>query len=59
MTERTLPAFPLPASEPSAADGATSPPEGESAGCASKPALPRLDPTRYGDWELHGKCVDF
>lgn len=19
----------------------------------------RLDPTRYGDWELNGKCVDF
>ncbi|MES2985193.1 MAG: DUF1674 domain-containing protein [Pseudomonadota bacterium] len=23
------------------------------------PAKPRLDPTRYGDWELNGKCVDF
>ena len=23
------------------------------------PARPRLDPTRYGDWELNGKCVDF
>jgi hypothetical protein len=20
---------------------------------------PRLEPTRYGDWELNGKCVDF
>ena len=19
----------------------------------------RLEPTRYGDWELNGKCVDF
>jgi hypothetical protein len=19
----------------------------------------RLDPTRYGDWEINGKCVDF
>jgi hypothetical protein len=23
------------------------------------PARARLDPTRYGDWELNGKCVDF
>jgi hypothetical protein len=23
------------------------------------PTKPRLDPTRYGDWELAGKCVDF
>ena len=20
---------------------------------------PRLDPTRYGDWELNGRCIDF
>jgi len=26
---------------------------------AEAPARPRLDPTRYGDWELNGKCVDF
>jgi len=32
----------------------------------ASPALPeefggkkRLEPTRYGDWELNGKCVDF
>lgn len=31
----------------------------------SEPATPeepkkiRLDPTRYGDWEMNGKCVDF
>lgn len=24
---------------------------------ASKPK--RLDPTRYGDWELNGRCIDF
>ena len=23
------------------------------------PGEARLDPTRYGDWELNGKCVDF
>lgn len=26
---------------------------------APAPKAPRLDPTRYGDWELNGKCVDF
>ena len=33
---------------------------------ATEAALPeevggkkRLEPTRYGDWELNGKCVDF
>ncbi|MEO6102383.1 MAG: DUF1674 domain-containing protein [Pseudoxanthomonas sp.] len=23
------------------------------------PAAPRLDPTRYGDWERNGRCIDF
>ncbi len=23
------------------------------------PEKPKLDPTRYGDWEMNGKCVDF
>ena len=26
---------------------------------SEKPEKVRLDPTRYGDWELNGKCVDF
>ncbi len=26
---------------------------------AAEPQKPRLEPTRYGDWELNGKCVDF
>lgn len=25
---------------------------------ASKP-LPHPEPTRFGDWEIHGKCIDF
>lgn len=33
------------------------PPETEEAEAA--PQKPRLEPTRYGDWELNGKCVDF
>jgi hypothetical protein len=23
------------------------------------PAAPALDPTRYGDWEKNGRCIDF
>jgi len=33
--------------------------EAEQAMPTETPARPRLDPTRYGDWELNGKCVDF
>ena len=28
-------------------------------GPAPAPEKLRLEPTRYGDWELNGKCVDF
>jgi len=24
-----------------------------------KPDRPALDPTRYGDWEKNGRCIDF
>lgn len=23
------------------------------------PAAPKPDPTRYGDWEIGGRCIDF
>lgn len=26
---------------------------------ASHEARPALDPTRYGDWEKNGRCIDF
>ena len=26
---------------------------------AQKPAPKKLDPTRYGDWEKNGRCIDF
>jgi hypothetical protein len=25
----------------------------------TKPGAPRPDPTRYGDWEKNGRCIDF
>jgi hypothetical protein len=26
---------------------------------ASEPSRKALDPTRYGDWEKNGRCIDF
>lgn len=52
MNPRTPPTLPMP--EPKAET-----PETEASGCASKPKAERLEPTRYGDWEMNGKCVDF
>jgi hypothetical protein len=53
------------AANPAPEDAATPAPpaeaaEGAGGGCATaaKPAA-HPDPTRYGDWEMHGKCVDF
>ena len=33
----------------------------DAAGAASvaNPDRPALDPTRYGDWEKNGRCIDF
>ena len=45
------------------ADG--SKPEAEPSAPSSPPAVPEiggrggLDPTRYGDWEKNGRCIDF
>jgi hypothetical protein len=25
----------------------------------ASPGRPALDPTRYGDWEKNGRCIDF
>ena len=32
---------------------------GEVPAQASHEARPALDPTRYGDWEKNGRCIDF
>jgi hypothetical protein len=26
---------------------------------APEPTVPETDPTRYGDWEKKGRCIDF
>lgn len=26
---------------------------------AEAPKTPKADPTRYGDWEKNGRCIDF
>ena len=47
---------------------AESSPEGNSSDHAKPPSVPAapetsgrggLDPTRYGDWEKNGRCIDF
>ena len=44
---------PEPVKEPGQEPPVSEPPAPEN------PPKQRLDPTRYGDWELNGKCVDF
>jgi len=45
---------PVPPAEPAPA---RRPPEGEAAREIGGPAGP--EPTRYGDWEKAGRCIDF
>jgi hypothetical protein len=69
MTLPTRPAAPIPAadSSPATADAAPTEPTADDASRpATRPAPPReiggrdgLDPTRYGDWEMRGRCIDF
>ncbi|MBN8736065.1 MAG: DUF1674 domain-containing protein [Xanthomonadales bacterium] len=46
--KETVPAPPPPAREPQPAPRERPTPEGDG-----------LDPTRYGDWEKNGRCIDF
>ena len=50
-------------SEPSNAQpGPIARPDGKPAGAPREHPTPEgdaLDPTRYGDWEKNGRCVDF
>lgn len=41
------------------ADATAAPPGGDDPGQGAPPARPALDPTRYGDWEKNGRCIDF
>jgi hypothetical protein len=52
MTDTARPPESTPASMP--AEPAAVPAQGTEA--REKPAL---DPTRYGDWEKNGRCIDF
>ena len=45
-----------------ASKGAVETPEKAGQGAAAakeKPTHPRPDPTRFGDWEKNGRCIDF
>jgi hypothetical protein len=41
------------------ADASPAVPGGDDPAPAAPDARPALDPTRYGDWEKNGRCIDF
>jgi hypothetical protein len=45
---------PSPGPDTSAGPGPQPPTDGD-----AKPDKKRPDPTRYGDWEKNGRCIDF
>ena len=54
------------AADPNDKDAPKSPETGEKADNPAAPARPREiggpkgpEPTRYGDWEVAGRCIDF
>lgn len=51
------PAKPTDTASPAAAGRAGHPPDGTKARESGGPA--GLEPTRYGDWEVGGRCSDF
>ncbi|MDX2095313.1 MAG: DUF1674 domain-containing protein [Alphaproteobacteria bacterium] len=61
MRDTPTPIPDLPAAEATLSTSADAAQAGTAATTEAKPAPSpaRLDPTRYGDWELNGKCVDF
>ncbi|HWU76581.1 MAG TPA: DUF1674 domain-containing protein [Rhodanobacter sp.] len=55
MSDTASPAQPVPAPVP--ADTMVVPAEPTRQAVVEK--RPALDPTRYGDWEKNGRCIDF
>jgi hypothetical protein len=56
-TMSKTPARPEDASESAAPERPVVPASGNDDG--AKVERPALDPTRYGDWEKNGRCIDF
>jgi len=50
---------PVPAVSQSAGDGETAETSRSEDSAAGGSASCRPDPTRYGDWERNGRCIDF
>lgn len=40
-------------------EGESTPVEGADSGLQKKTFPEKLEPTRYGDWERNGRCIDF
>lgn len=55
MTDTSRPSETTPASAPAESAAVPASPAAETE-AKEKPAL---DPTRYGDWEKNGRCIDF
>ncbi len=55
MSKTSLPAESTPASAPAETETVPSGPVNDKT-AVERPAL---DPTRYGDWEKNGRCIDF
>lgn len=55
MPDASRPTESRPASAPAEPAAVPAQPAGEKA-TTERPAL---DPTRYGDWEKNGRCIDF
>jgi hypothetical protein len=48
-----------PAHDERTQSGAASTPESNAIGSKAEHHIGRPDPTRYGDWEKSGRCIDF
>ena len=35
------------------------PPDEEKPEAVKEPPTPKPEPTRFGDWEINGRCIDF
>ena len=56
MSRKSRPDEPT-AQHPAPGNERPPPPEAPAGHAQDKPARP--DPTRYGDWEIDGRCIDF
>jgi hypothetical protein len=59
MTHRAMSESLPPSSEPKTPTSTDASDEVRPKHADAKPRKPEPDPTRYGDWEKNGRCIDF